>query len=110
MNHPPTPDNQSGYGTGVVLGALLGGVSLLLFGTKTGRKIHQQLSDEFAEGNFDFRQLQEKTNHHLEHFLATTQVTDFFKQISTNLQAKISPKSPPKAKKNFFFKRGKKLG
>lgn len=113
MSHDQNQTTESGsFATGVVLGTLLGGVSLFLFGTKTGKKIHHQLKSEFEEGGFNFEDLQQKTNQKLDQFFKTTNVSEHFQKLISQTKSKTqasNPKSSPKPKKQFFQKKGKAL-
>lgn len=104
--------NTNGFAMGVMLGTLLGGASLLLFGTKTGQKIKNQLSDEYSKGALDLTKLHEKTNQKLESFIKNS---PFAKKLLSSMEEVVNKEVTPKPhankdKKNFFSKRGKKLG
>lgn len=107
-----TSNNTNGFTTGVMLGTLLGGVSLFLFGTKTGQKIKNQLSDEYSKGDIDLSDLHKKTNQKLESFIKHS---PFAKKLLSSIEEVVNRESVAKPhaskdKKNFFSKRGKKLG
>lgn len=107
-----TSNNTNGFAVGVMLGTLLGGASLLLFGTKTGQKIKDQLSDEYSKGALDLTKLHEKTNQKLESFIKNS---PFAKKLLSSIEEVTSKELATKPhvnkdKKNFFSKRGKKLG
>lgn len=111
MTHSNESDQESGYTTGVILGTLLGSVSFFLFGTKTGQKIKKQFSEEYSQANVDLKNFHQKTNQKLEEFFNNTPILKTITQKMSDMTIKSSiTKTTAKSKKNFFSKKGKKLG
>jgi hypothetical protein len=113
----PNPSDQTasrpdGFAAGVVLGTLLGGASLFFFQTKTGQKVYTKLVEEYQSGDLDFDRLQAKTNAKLEEFISSTKIFDYVESAFSKHKAKVVPAKPTARKtvKNFFLKKGKKLG
>lgn len=100
---------EGGFATGVVLGTLLGGASLFLLGTKTGRKIKQQLSEEYARGEFNLAEIHQKTNEKLEELIKHSPLARKLFDTISDQSSKLAAKPSVKSKKNFFSKKGKKL-
>jgi len=104
-------EGHDGFAAGVVLGTLLGGVSLFFFQTKTGKKVHDRLIAELDNGDFDFDSIKNATNTKLEEFLAGTKIIDYVEEAFAKQKDKTgsAKTNPTKSSKNFFFKKGKKL-